>query len=244
MLNQNFIFIDKGKKKMKRKKGAVTKPRTRKKIPPPTIKPRPKTTIEIHTIKPPKQLKRRQARVVQRRQNSDPAKLSLSNKRKATKVSPVKKSQQQLYKMQPTPHGKEKPNNKIIRQSKKPQKVEKGKSKVLNEHEEILKNFSNTFFKQLMASVEKMVIESQKNMTLVLKDKIMQKRLLPENLKNERGRKKTTLKPDNIKKNSKTFDEMVAKPIKSYRNPKNNQRSKRETSSTLSPKSYLQGGRA
>lgn len=241
-----LYFTDKGKKKMKRKKGTVTKSRTRKKIPPPTVKPKPQTTMKIRTVKPPKQMKKRQARVIQRKQNNDPAKLSLPNKSKAAKASPVKKSKQPSYKMKPTQQGKEKLKDKIIIQSKKPPQVEKGKSKVLNEHEEILKNFSHTFFKQLMASVEKMVIESQKNMTRVLEDKIMQKRSLPLRFKNERDRKNTTPKPKkikNMKKKPKLIDETMQKPMKTYRNIKNYKRSKREITSTISPKYDLQEGR-
>ncbi|XP_052741573.1 uncharacterized protein LOC128198761 [Bicyclus anynana] len=148
---------------------------------------------------------------------------------KANVIS-VKKAKSPVYKKKPISKSKGRLNNKKMNTSAKSSsnKFLKGKTKTLNETEQIIRDMAHTIFKKVMASVEKIVMDSQK----VITGKISKKGSTLKQYKNEINKKMNTTKSTKI-------NNSIPKNIKNSQMPytKKNKRDKRELTAVI-PSTY------
>ncbi|CAH2261180.1 jg17200 [Pararge aegeria aegeria] len=161
----SFCTDDKGKKKMRNK---ITKPQALKKKAPTTIKKqKPETSKKPNKYHPPKNIIK--AKGKQLSQINEPAKSQskFTKKRNKPKNLTIKKAKAPVYKKKPTPKSNEKSNSKIIKKSMQPSSVQivKGNTKTLKDNEEVMRDIAHTIYKKVMDAVEKIVMDSKKNIS-------------------------------------------------------------------------------
>ncbi|XP_039747548.1 uncharacterized protein LOC120624836 [Pararge aegeria] len=161
----SFCTDDKGKKKMRNK---ITKPQALKKKAPTTIKKqKPETSKKPNKYHPPKNIIK--AKGKQLSQINEPAKSQskFTKKRNKPKNLTIKKAKAPVYKKKPTPKSNEKSNSKIIKKSMQPSSVQivKGNTKTLKDNEEVIRDIAHTIYKKVMDAVEKIVMDSKKNIS-------------------------------------------------------------------------------